>query len=178
LPLQVAELEEQLRAVTAQRRQAERAVAEVVAILDSQGFGSLSDATDGSGSDGEADVCEPGAAETVRRGGGGNAPEDALSGSELGGHGEAAAAAAQAGGLSWKGRAAGHEWERRRSPPQQRGRQLRQRQGHGHRRGYFYPRAVDSSPKYHPGQSCRKIKRKELRSMHYSSTLLNFGDNL
>eukprot|EP00267_Zea_mays_P024031 XP_008650097.1 uncharacterized protein LOC103630812 [Zea mays] len=44
------------------------------------------------------------------------------------------------------------------------GRQLRQRHGHGHRRGYFYCRAADSSPKYHPGQSCRKIKRKELRS--------------
>ncbi|GJM88738.1 hypothetical protein PR202_ga05291 [Eleusine coracana subsp. coracana] len=137
----------------AQRRKAERAAAEVLAILDSQGFGRLSDASDeSSGSDGD-----PGAVETVCGGGGGNArgdaPEDALSGSELGG--QASASAAQAGGLSWKGR---------RPPQQQRGRQLRQRQGHGHRRGYLYTRAADSSPKYHPGQSCRKIKRKELRS--------------
>lgn len=151
--------------MTAQRRKAERAAAEVLAILDSQGFGRLSDASDDSGSDGEVDAGGP-EIERVRGGGNarGDAPEDALSGSEREGQ---ASAAADAGGLSWKGRAAGHEWERRRPPSQQqRGRQLRQRQGHGHRRGYLYPRAADSSPKYHPGQSCRKIKRKELRSKH------------
>ncbi|GJN14554.1 hypothetical protein PR202_gb01396 [Eleusine coracana subsp. coracana] len=156
LARRVAELEEQLRAVTAQRRKAERAAAEVLAILDSQGFGRLSGASDdSSGSDGEAYAGDPGAVETVRGGSNarGGALEDALSGSELGG--QASASAAQAGGLSWKGR---------RPPQQQRGRQLRQRQGHGHRRGYLYTRAADSSPKYHPGQSCRKIKRKELRS--------------
>jgi hypothetical protein len=157
--------------VTAQRRKAERAAAEVLAILDSQGFGRLSDATDESGSDGEADAGRAGAAETIRGNARGDAPEDALSGSELGGQ----EAAAQSGGLSWKGRAAGHEWERRRPPQQQRGRQLGQRQGHGHRRVHFYTRATDSSPKYHPGQSCRKIKRKELRSEH--CTLLEFLDN-
>ena len=159
------ELEEQLRTVTAQRRKAERAAAEVLAILDSQGFGRLSDAADDSGSEDEADTgdTEPGAAE--RDGGGGNAAEDALSGSELGAPAPAAAAAAaaQAGGLSWRGRAASPECERRRPQHQQhKGRQPRQRHGHGHRRGYFYSRAADSSPKYHPGQSCQKIKRKEL----------------
>ena len=91
--------------MTAQRRKAERAAAEVLAILDSQGFGRLSDAADDSGSEDEADTgdTEPGAAE--RDGGGGNAAEDALSGSELGAPTppEAAAAAAQAGGLSWRG---------------------------------------------------------------------------
>ena len=46
---QVAELEEQVRAVTAQRRQAERAAAEVLAVLESQGFGGhLSDVADDS----------------------------------------------------------------------------------------------------------------------------------
>ncbi|CAL4893832.1 unnamed protein product [Urochloa decumbens] len=165
LARRVAELEEQLRAVTAQRRKAERAAAEVLAILDSQGFGRLSDAADDSGSeeDDEAGAGGPGAAERGR--GGGNVAEDALSGSELGP--QAAAAAEQAGGLSWKGRAASHDCERRRplqQQQQQRGRQLRQRHGHGNRRGYLYSRAADSSPKYHPGQSCRKIKRKELRS--------------
>ncbi|CAN6328058.1 unnamed protein product [Urochloa humidicola] len=168
LARRVAELEEQLRAVTAQRRKAERAAAEVLAILDSQGFGRLlSDAADDSGSDEEDDEAGaggPGAAEGAR--GGGNAAEDALSGSEMGPQ-SAAAAQAQDGALSWKGRAttAGHDCERRRPlQQQQRGRQLRQRHGHGHRRGYLYSRAADSSPKYHPGQSCRKIKRKELRS--------------
>ncbi|CAN6337451.1 unnamed protein product [Urochloa humidicola] len=166
LARRVAELEEQLRAVTAQRRKAERAAAEVLAILDSQGFGRLSDAGDDSGSEEEEEpgAGGPGAAE--RGSGGGNAAEDALSGSELGPQVAAAAAAAaeQAGGLSWKGRAASHDCERRRPQQQQRGRQLRQKHGHGHRRGYLYSRAADSSPKYHPGQSCRKIKRKELRS--------------
>ncbi|CAN6332887.1 unnamed protein product [Urochloa humidicola] len=174
LAKRVAELEEQLRAVTAQRRKAERAAAEVLAILDSQGFGRLlSDAADDSGSeqeeeDDEAGAGCPGAAERGRSGG--NAAEDALSGSELGPQAAAVAAQAQDGGLSWKGRAAtaSHDCERRRPPQQQqqqqRGRQLRQRHGHGHRRGYLYSRTADSSPKYHPGQSCRKIKRKELRS--------------
>lgn len=165
LAKRVVELEEQLRTVTAQRRKAERAAAEVLAILDSQGFGRLSDAADDSGSEYEADTGDPNAGE--RDGGGGNAAEDALTGSELGAPAVAAAAAsaAQAGGLSWRGHAASPKCERRRPQHQQHmGRQLRQRHGHGHRRGYFYCRAADSSPKYHPGQSCRKIKRKELRS--------------
>ncbi|KAJ1263147.1 hypothetical protein BS78_09G161700 [Paspalum vaginatum] len=160
LARRVAELEEQLRTVAAQRRKAERAAAEVLAILDSQGFGRLSDAADGSGSgsEDEAGAGGPDAHAAERDRGGGNAAEDALSGSELG----ALVAAAPAGGLSWKGRAASPDCERRRH----KGRQLRQRHGHGHghRRGYFYSRASDSSPKYHPGQSCRKIRRKELRS--------------
>ncbi|TKW27012.1 hypothetical protein SEVIR_3G229000v4 [Setaria viridis] len=162
LARRVAELEEQLRTVTAQRRKAERAAAEVLAILDSQGFGRLSDAAgdSGSGSEDEVDAGDPDAAERDR--GGGNEAEDALSGSELGA--QAAAAAARAGGLSWKGRAGSHDCERRQPLQQQKGRQLRQRHGHSHRRGYFYSRAADSSPKYHPGQSCRKIMRKELRS--------------
>ncbi|CAL4901025.1 unnamed protein product [Urochloa decumbens] len=175
LARRVAELEDQLRAVTAQRRKAERAAAEVLAILDSQGFSRLSDAADDSGSEEEEE--EPGAGgpgAAVRGRVGGNAVEDALLGSELGPQAAAAAAAAaeQAGGLSWKGRAAtaSNDCERRRphqqqqQQQQQRGRQLRQKHGHGHRRGYLYSRAADSSPKYHPGQSCRKIKRKELRS--------------
>jgi hypothetical protein len=148
----------------------------VLAILDSQGFGRLSDAADDSGSEYEADTSDPNAGE--RNGGGGNAAEDALTGSELGAPAVAAAAAsaAQAGGLSWRGHAASPKCERRRPQHQQHmGRQLRQRHGHGHRRGYFYCRAADSSPKYHPGQSCRKIKRKELRSERCS--LLKFYPN-
>ncbi|KAL5202384.1 hypothetical protein ABZP36_013336 [Zizania latifolia] len=151
----VAELEEQLRAVTTQRRKAERAAVEVLAILESQGLARFSDAAD-SGSDDEDD---PEAAQSGDKARG--EAEDALSGSELGG----AAAEAQAGGLSWKGRAPSHELQRRQQHQQLKGRQLRQRHSHGHshRRGYFYLLTADSSPKYQPGQSCRKIKRKELR---------------
>lgn len=160
--------------MTAQRRKAERAAAEVLAILDSQGFGHLSDAADDSGSEDEVGTAGPDAAGRDR--GCGNAAEDAVSGSELG---TQAAATAQAGCLSWKGRAASPECERWRSQQQQqlehKGRQVRQRHGHGHRRSYLYSRAADSSPRYHPGQSCRKIKRKELRSRH--CTLLKLHAN-
>lgn len=148
----VAELEEQLRTVTAQRREADRAAADVLAILDSQGFGGFSDVAD-SGSD---DDTGGGTPEPPERGARGEA-EDALSGSELGGP----AGAPQPGGLSWKGRAASPDSDRRPQPHHK----ARQRHGHGHRRSsYFRLLAADSaSPKYQPGQSCRKIKRKELR---------------
>jgi hypothetical protein len=162
LLLQVAELEEQVRAVTAQRRKAERAAGEVLAILESQGLARFSDVADsGSGSDDE-DGLESAESGSKARGD----AEDALSGSEFGG----TATAAAAGGLSWKGRAASHESQRRRQQQQQqlKGRHLRPR--HSHRRGYFYLVAADSSPKYHPGQSCRKVKRKELRSIHREIT--------
>ncbi|KAM0903967.1 hypothetical protein ACQ4PT_018313 [Festuca glaucescens] len=153
----VAELEEQLRTVTAQRRKAERAAMEVLAILDSQGFGRFSNAAD-SGSD---DDGAGGTPDSPGRGVGGEArgiAEDALSGSELGGP----AGAPQPGGLSWKGRAASPDSDRRQL--HHKARQLRQRHGHSHRRNsYFRLLAADSSPKYQPGQSCRKIKRKEPR---------------
>ncbi|KAL5221783.1 hypothetical protein ABZP36_026496 [Zizania latifolia] len=145
----VAELEEQVREVTAQRRHAERAATEVLAILESQGFGGhLSDVLDsGSDHDGEDDE-EPRdtstGANTAGSPGEEKAPppaqgeaEDALSGT------------GQDGGLSWKGRSV--------SP--RKSRQLKQK----HRRSYFYFLASDPSPnKYRMGQSCRKNKRKEL----------------
>ncbi|KAM0857476.1 hypothetical protein ACQ4PT_048449 [Festuca glaucescens] len=168
----VAELEELLRTVTAQRRKADRAAAEVLAILDSQGFGRFSDAAD-SGSD---DDGAGGTPDSPERGGGGEArgeAEDALSGSEQGG--PAGAPHPGPGGLSWKGRAASPDSDRRQ--PHHRARQLRQRHGHSHRRNsYFRSLAADSSPKYQPGQSCRKIKRKELRSGH-KTTLLKLCAN-
>jgi hypothetical protein len=158
---QVAELEEQVRAVTAQRRQAERAAAEVLATLESQGFGGhLSDVADDSGQDsgeegdgkrrgdtagatGEEGEREPSAAE--------GEAEDALSGT------------AQPGGLSWKGRSV--------SP--RKARQLKQR----HRRSFFYllSPSSDSSPKYRMGQSCRKNKRRvELRCGHTPEPMFKF----
>uniref|UniRef100_A0A453FYX6 Uncharacterized protein n=1 Tax=Aegilops tauschii subsp. strangulata TaxID=200361 RepID=A0A453FYX6_AEGTS len=165
LAARVAELEEQVRAVTAQRRQAEREAAEVLAVLESRGFcGSLSDVLD-SGSDDDADeeeLDEPRDATVTTgdpaprshgeegqeqeqppaKGGTKEEDEDATSGTAL-----------QPGGLSWKGRCA--------SP--RRARQLKQR----HRRSYVYFLASqsDPSPKYRMGQSCRKNKRKELSSI-------------
>ncbi|KAM3333875.1 hypothetical protein ACQJBY_028756 [Aegilops geniculata] len=160
LAARVAELEEQVRAVTAQRQQAEREAAEVLAVLESRGFcGSLSDVLDsGSDADDPDERDEPRDA-TVNGGdpaprshgdegpeqeqppakGGTKEEEEAMSGT-----------APQPGGLSWKGRCA--------SP--RRARQLKQR----HRRSYVYFLASqpDPSPKYRMGQSCRKNKRKEL----------------
>ncbi|XP_062207509.1 uncharacterized protein LOC133909203 [Phragmites australis] len=147
LAKRVAELEEHVRAVTGQRRQAERAAAEVLAILESQGFGGhLSDATDDSGSnqDGEEEEDAKSRGESARALGeeepsaAQGEVEDALSGT------------AQLGGLSWKGRSV--------SP--RKVRQLKQK----HRRSYFYLLSPDSSPNYRMGQSCRKNKRRmELR---------------
>ena len=143
--VQVAELEEQVRAVTAQRRQAERAADEVLAILDSQGFdGHLSDDDSDSDQEQEGDAKSrgntartPGEEEQAAAEG---EAEDALSGT-----------AQPAGGLSWKGRSV--------SP--HKATQLKHKE---RRRSYFYLLSSDSSPKYRMGQSCRKNKRRvELR---------------
>jgi hypothetical protein len=149
--LQVAELEEQVREVTAQGRQAERAAAEVLAILGSQGFsGHLSDADDDSGSDvqdGEEEEDATTRGDTARAPGDVEAAqgeaEDAMSGT------------AQLGGLSWKGRSV--------SP--RKARQLKQK----HRWRYLYLlSSSDSSPKYRMGQSCRKNKRQTVtRCFHF-----------
>ncbi|KAG8078527.1 hypothetical protein GUJ93_ZPchr0007g4047 [Zizania palustris] len=149
----VAELEEQVREVTAQRRHAERAATEVLAIFESQGFGGhLSDVLD-SGSDHDEEPRDTSTgAKTEGSPGEEKAPppaqgeaEDALSGT------------AQDGGLSWKGRSV--------SP--RKSRQLK----HKHRRSYFYFLASDPSPnKYRTGQSCRKNKRKELSNSRSAVT--------
>ena len=162
--VQVAELEEQVRAVTAQRRQAEREAAEVLAVLEAQGLcGTLSDVLDdGSGSDNDGTEEKDGArrvtdgsdAEPERPHGNEREQEPAAAKGEPGDDGQAETAVQEPGGLSWKGRSA--------SP--RKARQLRQR----HRRSYAYFLASeDPSPKYRMGQSCRKNKRKELiRSRH------------
>ncbi|CAM0883651.1 unnamed protein product [Alopecurus aequalis] len=159
LAVRVAELEEQVRAVTAQRRQAEREAAEVLAVLESQGFcGSLSDAPDDSGSDNDGDeeqadaIATDGDAEPERSHGEKQNQEPAAAAKgEPGSDGLSSETVLQPGGLSWKGRSV--------SPPK--ARQLRQR----HRRSYAYFLASqDHSPKYRMGQSCRKNKRKDLIS--------------
>ncbi|PUZ53871.1 hypothetical protein GQ55_5G085000 [Panicum hallii var. hallii] len=145
LAKRVAELEEQVRAVTAQRRQAERAADEVLAILESQGFGGHLSDDEASDKDGEEEEDaksrgntaaaleeEEEEEETVAAKG---EAEDALSGT-----------AQPAGGLSWKGRSV--------SP--RKATQLK----HKHRLAYFYLLSSDSSPKYRMGQSCRKNRRR------------------
>ncbi|KAL6614135.1 hypothetical protein ACP70R_036405 [Stipagrostis hirtigluma subsp. patula] len=166
LARRVAELEEQVRAVTAQRRQAERAAAEVLDILDSHGFGGqLSDAADDSGSDQDGEEEDENddrksRGETARATGeeepsaAQREAEDALSGT------------AQPGGLSWKGRSV--------SP--RKARQLKQH----HRRRYLHLLSMsssDSSPKYQMGQSCRKNKRRlELSGSRSAALEENAGD--
>ncbi|KAK3162526.1 hypothetical protein QOZ80_1BG0090570 [Eleusine coracana subsp. coracana] len=137
LAKRVAELEEQVREVTAQRRQAERAAAEVFAILESQGH-LLSDDDDGSGgSDLDQDDDAKSRGDTARASGEEEEQETAQSGT------------AQPGGLSWKGRS---------------GKARQQLKHKHHRRSYFYllSSSDSSSPKYRMGQSCRKNKRQTM----------------
>lgn len=148
LAKRVAELEEQVQAVTAQRREAERAAAEVLAVLESQGFGGhLSDVTD----DSDSDQQDGGEEEDAKsRGYTARAPGEeeeeepsAAKGDALSGR----TAQPGPGGLSWKGRSV--------SP--RKARQLKQ-----HRRRYFrlLSSPPDASPKYRVGQSCRKNKKR------------------
>ncbi|KAF8775267.1 hypothetical protein HU200_004671 [Digitaria exilis] len=143
LAKRVAELEEKVRAVTAQRCQAEQAATEVLAILESQGFGghlseddSASD-QDGDGKSGGDTAGDTGEEEEPAAAKG--EAEDALSGT----------AQQPGGGLSWKGRSV--------SP--RKATQLKQKQ---RRSSYLYllSSSSDSSPKYRMGQSCRKNKRR------------------
>ncbi|OAY76780.1 hypothetical protein ACMD2_19909 [Ananas comosus] len=155
LAKRVVELEEQLRIVIIQRKKAEKAVAEVLAILKLQGIGDLSEGVDSS-SDQEAGPSVVEGCEGTSKGDetssgskvGKSEVEDALSGSELG------ASASQVGGLLWKGRSGSPD-----SCKKQQAKHFRQRQ----RRSSFIL-TVESSPKYQLGMSCRKIKQKDFGS--------------
>ncbi|TVU36431.1 hypothetical protein EJB05_18365 [Eragrostis curvula] len=146
LAKRVAELEEQVR---------ERAAEEVLAILDSQGFGAhlSDDADDDSGTDRDGEEEEDVAksrADAARVSGEEEEPSVAAPGEAD----DALSGTVRPGGLSWKGRSV--------SP--RKARQLKQKSG---RRGYFYLlSSSDSSPKYRMGQSCRKNKRQMLMSNH------------
>ncbi|XP_072964974.1 uncharacterized protein [Typha angustifolia] len=155
LAKRVVELEEQLRIVTIQRKKAEKATVEVLDILESQGIGDLSDATDSTYDQDEGPGVVEGCEITskgdeistvskVER----SEVEDALSGSEIG------ASSAQAGSLSWKSHIGSPDSHRK-----QKSKHYRQRQ----RRSSFLFTS-ESSPKYQLGKSCRKIKRKDLQS--------------
>ncbi|KAK3166019.1 hypothetical protein QOZ80_1AG0040520 [Eleusine coracana subsp. coracana] len=151
LAKRVAELEEQVREVTAQRRQAERAAAEVFAILESQGH-LLSDDDGSGGSDQDQDDDGKSRGDTARASGEKEEQESAAAAAPDEAE-DAQSGTAQPGGLSWKGRSV--------SP-----RKARQLKHKHHRRSYFYllSSSDSSSPKYRMGQSCRKNKRHTVTS--------------
>ncbi|KQK10660.1 hypothetical protein BRADI_2g55450v3 [Brachypodium distachyon] len=153
LAAKVAELEEQVLAVTAQRQQAERETDEVLAILESRGFSGsqLSEVLDSGSDNDEEELRDTKANGDVASSHGEVEPEQEPAAQREAE--EDAQPEPEPGGLSWKGRSV--------SP--RKARQLKQR----HRRSYFYLLASEPDPsrcKYRMGQSCRKNKRTELRS--------------
>ena len=157
------ELEEQLRIVTIQRKNAEKAAEEVLAILEAQGIGDFSELTDSSsdqdevpgglkGSDDTFKEDETSTASKVEQ----SEVEDALSGSEL------EVSPSQVGSISWKGRSSSPD-----SHEKQKAKQIRQRQ-----RWCSFISTAGSSPKYHLGKSCRKIKQKEMGYSSITSLIL------
>lgn len=145
---QVGELEEQLRTVTLQRKMAEKATADVLAILENQGISDLSEEFD-SGSDPDI-PCESGvsndsskegerymSSKERRRG------SDELSGSHL----DSSPVSNQ--NLSWKGRLD--------SPCS-----LEKYKTSNFRRQNSFS-SISSSPKHRLGKSCRKIRHRQTR---------------
>ncbi|CAA6660721.1 unnamed protein product [Spirodela intermedia] len=152
LAKRVLELEEQLRVVTFQRKQAEKAANEVLSILESQGINDFSEVMD-SWSDqenapDEGKCCNENCGENLKDDEAsmasimdGGEVEDGMSGSEVN------ISPSQGGGLSWKSRANSSDSLDKRKEDQARRRQRRN----------FISR-IGSSPQLHLGKSCRKIK--------------------
>lgn len=146
LAARVMELEEQLRVVTVQRKKAEKAAAEVLTILETQGISDLSEAIDSS-SDGEV-PCDDTLKEyesSIASRVGKSEVEDGLSGTEP------EVSPSQGKSLSWKSHSKSPD-----SHDKQREKQTRQRQ----RRRNFVT-TLQSSSKHQLGKSCRKIKCKD-----------------
>ncbi|ONK57170.1 uncharacterized protein A4U43_C10F17320 [Asparagus officinalis] len=155
LAKRVIELEEQLRIVTTQRKKAEKAASEVLAILETRGIGDLSEGID-SNSDREA-ACddtqreyESSAASRLER----SEVDDGFSGSEP------EVSPSQGRSLSWKSHGGSSGSHDKRTA-----KQIRQRQ----RRRTFLLH-LQSSSKHQSGKSCRKIKRKDTGSPADSET--------
>ncbi|XP_008793972.2 uncharacterized protein LOC103710131 [Phoenix dactylifera] len=153
LAKRVMELEEQLRIIMIQRKKAEKASEEVLAILEAQGIGDFSEVTDSSSDQDEVPGGLKVPDDTFKEDDTSTASkmeksevEDVLSGLEL------EVIPSQVGGISWKGRSNSPD-----SHEKQKAKQIRQRQ-----RWRSFMSTAGSSPKYHLGKSCRKIKRKEI----------------
>lgn len=174
------ELEEQLRIVTTQRKKAEKATAEVLAILESQGVGYLTEpeGIDSSSDQDEVEGGGPTASVTKEWECDGNSVssnsnskgkdetsnsnrstversevEDEMSGSDVDAH-------AVAGSLSWKGRSKSPDSNKKHRAAKHL-RQIRPRH-------IFYFTSPDPSPKYQRGKSCRRIKPKDIRYYNFS----------
>lgn len=150
LEKRVVELEEQLRTVTLQRKMAEKATADVLAILEDQGISDLSEELD-SGSDLD-NPCESGNSNESSKEGdrymssnGRQHGSDELYDSRM----ESTPVSNRS--LSWKGR---HH-----SP-----RSLEKYKTANTKRQNSFSSA-SSSPKNHQGKSCRKIRHRQNRSM-------------
>lgn len=143
LASRVMELEEQLRIVTIQRKKAEKAAAGVLAILETQGIGDLSESIDYS-SDGEVPYddtrkeYESSTASRMER----SEVEDGLSGTEP------EISPSQGRSISWKSHSNSPD-----SQDKPRAKQIKQRQ---RQRSFM---TLQSSSKHQLGKSCRKIKR-------------------
>lgn len=143
LASRVMELEEQLRIVTIQRKKAEKAAAGVLAILETQGIGDLSESVDYS-SDGEVPYdytrkeYESSTASRMER----SEVEDGLSGTEP------EISPSQGRSISWKSHSNSPD-----SQDKPRAKQIKQRQ---RQRSFM---TLQSSSKHQLGKSCRKIKR-------------------
>jgi hypothetical protein len=165
--------------VTTQRKKAEKATAEVLAILESQGVDYLTepegidsnsdrDELDGSGpttsitkeyecdSNSVNSISNSKRKDETSKSNGSTVErsevEDAMSGSEVDGQ-------VVAGGLSWKGRSKTPDSNKKHRAAKHL-KQIRPRH-------IFYFTSPDPSPKYQMGKSCRKIKPKDLRYFNY-----------
>ncbi|XP_061352183.1 uncharacterized protein LOC133297128 isoform X2 [Gastrolobium bilobum] len=147
LAKKVMELEEQLRMVTLQRKMAEKATADVLAILENQGISDVSEEFD-SGSDLEIH-CESGVSnESAKEGERRRHGSDELSGS----HVDSSPVSSRS--LCWKGRNdSPHSLEKYKTT------NLRRRSSFS---------SISSSPKHRLGKSCRKIRHRQTRSVEES----------
>ncbi|CAL5209117.1 unnamed protein product [Lathyrus oleraceus] len=162
LEKKVVELEEQLRTVTLQRKMAEKATADVLAILEDQG---ISDASVESDSSSDIDIpCESGISNDSSKEG------ERYTGSKGRQHGsdEMYGSCMNSSpvfirSLSWKGR---HD-----SP-----RSLEKYKNSNMRRQNSFSSA-NSSPKHHHGKSCRKIRHRLNRSAMEESNDKSVNDD-
>lgn len=166
LAKKVIELEEQLRVVSLQRKMAEKATADVLAILENQG---ISDASEEFDSDLDLEVpCESGVNNDYAKEG--ERPVSSKGrryGSEelFGSHADSSPVFSRS--LSWKGR---HDSSR----------SLEKYKISSSRRQNSFS-SISSSPKHRQGKSCRKIRHRQTRSVveesRDKSVQANFSEN-
>lgn len=156
LAKRVMELEEQLRIVTLQRKKAEKAAVEVLAILETRRIGDLSEAIEW---DSERDV--PGGDNILKENESSTASRTERSEVEDGFSGlEPEISPSQDKNLSWESRN-----DSPNSYDKQRAKQIKQRQ-----KSFSSTSSLKSSLKHHSGKSCRRILRRETGSATGSET--------